>query len=102
MKYPCQGPMCHERPTKDRYNKKLKRHKGRNAYFSVEYNDENHSIPFSIFCTTGCQHDWINANVQNIVNQRPITFKKERELSDQTYHITEGGWVRSDEYLTND
>lgn len=98
MKYPCQGPMCHERPTKDRYNKKLKRLKGRNAYFDMSHGYR----PFTIFCTTGCQNDWINANVESIVAQRPITFKKERELSDQTYHITEGGWVRSDEYLTND
>ncbi len=99
MKYPCQGPMCHERPTKDRYNKKLKRLKGRNAYLP---SDTSHSNPFKIFCTTGCQNEWIAANVENILAQRPITFKKERELSDQTYHITEGGWVQSDEYLTND
>ena len=102
MKYPCQGPNCHTRPTKDRFNKSTKRLKGRNAYLTVDYNDENHSSPFSVFCTTGCQHDWINANIQNIVAQRPITFNRERKLSEQTYHITEGGWVRSDEHLTND
>jgi hypothetical protein len=73
MKYPCQGPNCHTRPTKDRFNS-----------------------------TTGCQHDWINANIQNIVAQRPITFIRERKVSEQTFHITEGGWLRLDEHLTND
>ena len=98
MKYPCQGPNCHTRQTKDRFNKKTKRLKGRNAYFSMDHDYRS----FTIFCTTGCQNDWIDANVQNIVAQRPTTFIRERKLSDQTYHITENGWVRSDEYLTND
>ena len=97
MKYACQGPKCHERETKDRFNKKTKRLKGRNAYHNMNMNGV-----YSIFCTTGCQNDWINANVENIVNQRPITFNRERKLSEQTYHICDGGWVRSDAYLTND
>ncbi len=98
MKYPCQGPNCHTRETKDRFNKKTKRLRGRNAYFSVDHNNNS----FTIFCTGYCLNDWVNANIENIVNQRPITFNRERKLSDQTYHITEAGWVRSDEYLTND
>ena len=98
MKYPCQGPKCHEQPTKDRYNKKTKRLKGRNAYHAID----NNNNCFTIFCTTGCQNDWINANVQNIVNQRPITFNRERKFSEQTYHISPHGWVRSDEHLTDD
>jgi len=97
MKYACQGPSCHRRETKDRFNKKTKRLKGRNAYHNMNMNGV-----YSIFCTTGCQNDWIEANVQNIVNQRPITFNRERKLSEQTYHITEGGWLRSDEHLTDD
>ena len=98
MKHACQGPNCHTRTTKDRFNKSTKRLKGRNAYFNMDHSYK----PYTIFCTNGCQNDWINANVQNIVNQRPITFNRERKLSEQTYHITEGGWVRSDEHLTND
>ena len=98
MKYPCQGPNCHTRATKDRFNKSSKRLKGRNAYFSMEHGYR----PFTIFCTTGCQNDWINANVENIVAQRPITFNRERKLSEQTYHITKGGWICSDEHLTDD
>jgi len=97
MKYPCQGPNCHRQTTKDRFNKKTKRLKGRNAYHSIDMG----SI-YSIFCTTTCQNDWTAANVKNIVAQRPITFNRERKLSDQTYHISPNGWVRSDEYLTND
>ena len=91
MKYPCQGPNCHTQKTKDRFNKKTKRLRGRNAYHSA-----NMASTFSIFCTNGCQNDWVAANVQNIVAQRPITFNRERKLSDQTYHITEGGWLRRD------
>ena len=97
MKYPCQGPNCHTRQTKDRFNKSTKRLKGRNAYYSADHTYG----PFTIFCTSGCQNDWIAANVQNIVAQRPITFNRERKLSEDTYHITEGGWIRSDDYLTN-
>jgi hypothetical protein len=94
MKYPCQGPNCHTRPTKDRFTKSAKRLKGRNAYFPM---DEQQRGPFTIFCTTGCQNDWLYANVANIVNQRPITFNRERKISEQTFHITEGGWLRRDE-----
>ena len=91
MKYPCQGPHCHRYSTKDRFIKKLKRLKGRNAYHNMDVNGT-----FSIFCTTGCQNDWISENVENIVNQRPITFNRERKFSEQTYHTTEGGWLRRD------
>ena len=93
MKYACQGPSCHRRETKDRFNKKTKRLKGRNAYFTM---DHEHNNCFTIFCTTGCQNDWINANVQNIVAQRPITFIRERKLSEDTYHLSEYGWVTKD------
>ena len=92
MKYPCQGPNCHRQTTKDRFNKKTKRLKGRNAYHSV---DGGYSV-YTIFCTTGCQNDWVAANVQNIVNQRPITFNHERKTSEQTYHISTYGWVTRD------
>ncbi len=92
MKYTCQGPNCHRYPTKDRFNKSSKRLKGRNAYHSIDMG----SI-YSIFCTTTCQNDWTAANIKNIVAQRPITFNRERKLSEQTYHISENGWVRSDE-----
>jgi len=92
MKYPCQGPNCHNVATKDRFNKRLKRLKGRNAYFNMDHSYK----PYVIFCTTGCQSDWINANVENIVTQRPITFNRERKLSEHTYHISENGWVRRD------
>jgi len=92
VKYPCQGPNCHTQQTKDRFNKKLKRLKGRNAYFSMEHGYK----PFTIFCTTGCQNDWIDANVQNIVAQRPITFNQERKFSEHTYHLNERGWVIRD------
>ena len=91
MKYPCQGPNCHTYSTKDRFHKSTKRLKGRNAYNSIDMG----SI-YSIFCTTGCQNDWLQANVNNIVNQRPITFNRERKFSEQTYHLNERGWVIRD------
>ena len=94
MKYPCQGPNCHNVATKDRFNKKSKRLRGRNAYHNTT---QGYRGPFTIFCTNGCQNDWIHANVDNIVNQRPTTFNRERKLSEQTYHIGEYGWLRKDE-----
>jgi len=92
MKYPCQGPYCHTYSTKDRFNKKLKRLKGRNAYHSIDMG----SI-YSIFCTTICKNDWIVANVKNIVRQKPTTFIHERKLSEDTYHLGPSGWLRRDE-----
>ncbi len=92
MKYPCQGPYCHTRATKDRFQKKSKRLRGRNAYHAIEHNNNS----FTIFCTTHCQHDWVNANVQNILAQRPIPFNHERKLSDDTYHLSTYGWVTKD------
>jgi hypothetical protein len=91
MKYPCQGPNCHARTTKDRFHKPTKRLKGRNAYHSMDMR----SI-YSLFCTTTCQNDWTAANVENIVNQRPIKFNRERKLSEHTYHISTYGWVTRD------
>ncbi len=93
MKYPCQGPNCHNVATKDRFNKKSKRLKGRNAYFSTDHGYQ----PFTIFCTNGCQNDWVHANVQNIVNQRPITFNRECKISEQTYHLSANNWLLKDE-----
>ena len=90
MKYPCQGPNCHTQETKDRFNKSTKRLKGRNAYFNMDHNYR----PYTIFCTTGCQNDWIYANVENIVNQRPVTFNRERKFSEHIYHLNESGWVQ--------
>ena len=92
MKYPCQGPNCHRMETKDRFNKRLKRLKGRNAYHSIDLGSL-----YSIFCTTTCQNDWTAANVKNIVNQRPTTFNRERKLSEDTYHLGPSGWLRRDE-----
>jgi len=92
MKYACQGPKCHTYSTKDRFNKKTKRLRGRNAYFAID----NSNNCFTIFCTTGCQNDWINANVENIVNQRPIPFNRERKFSEQTYHLGPNNWLRRD------
>ena len=89
MKYPCQGPNCHTYATKDRFNKSSKRLKGRNAYHNIDMNGV-----YSIFCTTGCQNDWINNNVANIVNQRPVTFNRERKFSEHIYHLNESGWVQ--------
>ena len=93
MKYPCQGPECHTKVTTDRFNKNLKRLKGRNAYSSQS---QGYRGAYTIFCTTGCQNDWIQANVDNIVAQRPITFNRERKFSEQTYHLNERGWVIRD------
>ena len=91
MKHPCQGPHCHRYSTKDRFIKKEKRLKGRNAYHNMDM-----AGTFSIFCTTGCQNDWISDNVKNIVAQRPIPFNRERKFSEQTYHINERGFLVRD------
>jgi hypothetical protein len=93
MKYPCQGPHCHTYSTKDRFIKKLKRLKGRNAYHT---HSQGYRGPFTIFCTMQCQNDWISDNVDNIVAQRPITFNRERKFSEQTYHLSANNWLMKD------
>ena len=93
----CHGPECHEKATTDRVRgskgskvlrtRKIKQH--HNEYYNV-------NRAWNYFCSQGCQNDWINANVENIVNQRPITFNRERRFSEQTYHLGERGWLTRD------
>ena len=90
MKYPCQGPNCHTRQTKDRFNKSTKRLKGRNAYFDMSHGYR----PFTIFCTTGCQNDWINDNIEHALNH----FGRTTEVK----HLTEeNAWYKSYDWNSN-
>ena len=53
----CQNPKCCENSTKDRYNKKLE-----DSYY-------RYCKYFVYFCTTRCLNEWVNDNIENIIER---------------------------------
>ena len=64
----CQNPKCCEGRTKDRYNKKLEAYQSRKAYFKVG-NSYGWKI-LQYFCTTGCSNQWLENNLENIIERK--------------------------------
>ena len=78
MKNICQNPKCCNNNTKDRYNKKLEAYESRKAYWNTNKLEDNyyqHSKAYIYFCTTSCQNEWVNDNIENII-ERGHTPKK--------------------------
>jgi hypothetical protein len=69
----CQNPKCCESRTKDRWNKKLEAYQSRKAYWNTaRLEDESYRNckSFSYFCTTSCQNQWVNDNIENIIERQ--------------------------------
>jgi hypothetical protein len=49
----------------------------------------------ALFCTTGCQQQWLDANLRNIIEGRPIPFLSERLYEKKKYRAvkSEHGWI---------
>jgi len=93
-KHYCQGPECHTKSTKDRWQKSTGKLRGR--YASHERGTSKHYPSFEIFCSQGCANEWLNNHAQDIVNRRPIPFITERRVAEGTYDIREN----SNQYYT--
>ena len=78
----CQNPKCCVSSTKDRWNKKLEVYQSRKAYFKVG-NSYGWKI-LQYFCTTRCANEWLETNLENIV-ERGHTPKKITENPVQNY-----------------
>ena len=87
-KHFCQGPKCHEQTTQDRFLKSRGVIRGRYAYSTIaSSNNEDvrwHNYDYrsdTYFCSQGCKMDWLNHNMQNIEQGRPIEFIRHRRES---------------------
>ena len=83
-KHFCQGPDCHTRPTQDRFLKSRGVVRGRYASINMDYRydrgyyDDTRS---KYFCSQGCQSEWLNINMDNLEQGRPIEFIRHRRES---------------------
>jgi len=64
----CQNPKCCDRDTLDRWNKKTDKYHSRKAYFKSH--NEYGSTMLEYFCTTGCANQWLNNNIERIIDHR--------------------------------
>ena len=87
-KHFCQGPNCHTYPTTDRFLKSRGVIRGRYAYSNIaSSNNEDvrwHNYDYrsdTYFCSQGCKMTWLNHNMQNIEQGRPIEFIRHRRES---------------------
>ena len=78
-KYFCQGPTCHEQTTQDRFLKSRGVVRGRYAQHTMD-GDSYYNL-FKYFCSQGCANSWLNKNMQNIEQGRPIEFIRHRRES---------------------
>ena len=92
-KHFCQGPNCHTKTTQDRFLKSRGVVRGRYA----EVNLDHHFDPESYydysrgkyFCSQACQSEWLNHNMTNIEQGRPIEFIRHRRESGGYAKVTE-------------
>ena len=80
-KHFCQGPECHTRPTSDRFLKSKGIIRGRYALWDRNHPTEYHARA-KYFCSTRCESDWLNENMENIERGIPIPFIRERRFTE--------------------
>ncbi len=87
-KHFCQGPTCHEQTTQDRFLKSRGVVRGRYACSNIASNNNedvrSHHYDYrsdTYFCSQGCKMTWLNHNMQNIEQGRPIEFIRHRRES---------------------
>ena len=90
-KHFCQGPYCHQRTTQDRFLKSRGVIRGRYALVNMDqnYNNEYYdNTRGKYFCSLGCENDWLNVNMDNIEQGRPIEFIRHRRESGGYQKVT--------------
>ena len=81
-KHFCQGPDCHTRTTQDRFLKSRGVVRGRYANVNIDQDMQHYNYTRSkYFCSTGCQDEWLNINMTNVEQGRPIEFIRHRRES---------------------
>ena len=79
-KHFCQGPTCHEQTTQDRFLKSRGVVRGRYAYANLD-EQRYYSNGDKFFCSQRCKFEWLELNMQNIEQGRPIEFIRHRRES---------------------
>jgi len=83
-KHFCQGPTCHEQVTQDRFLKSRGVVRGRYASVNIDYQYNRgyyNDTRSKYFCSQSCQSEWLNINMENIEQGRPIEFIRHRRES---------------------
>ena len=84
-KHFCQGPYCHTRTTNDRFLKSRGVIRGKYAYATMDQAPNQWGYTPSgsdtYFCSQGCKHEWLDHNMENIEQGRPIEFIRHRRES---------------------
>ena len=83
-KHFCQGPTCHEQTTNDRFLKSRGVVRGRYAYATID-EQRYYGSGDKYFCSQTCKLSWLETNMTNIEQGRPIEFIRHRRES-QGYH----------------
>ena len=92
-KHFCQGPFCHERTTQDRFLKSRGVIRGRYAIFNMDA--DSYCERGKYFCSTGCESRWLDVQMENIEQGRPIEFIRHRRETGGYEKVTE----TSDDYF---
>ena len=79
-KHFCQGPHCHEKTTSDRFLKSRGVVRGRYAYANLDQ-QSYYSSGDKFFCSQSCKFQWLELNMPNIEQGRPIEFIRHRRES---------------------
>ena len=88
-KHFCQGPDCHERTTQDRFLKSRGVIRGRYALFNMDRSHDYYAPRGKYFCSTGCESRWLDVQMDNIEQGRPIEFIRHRRESGGYEKVTE-------------
>ena len=97
-KHFCQGPNCHTNPTQDRFLKSRGVVRGRYASTNMDYHYDRgyyNDTRGKFFCSQSCQSEWLNINMENIEQGRPIEFIRHRRESggyEKTSETVNHGW----------
>jgi len=79
-KHFCQGPTCHQQTTQDRFLKSRGVVRGRYAYASLD-SSWYYGSGDKFFCSQSCKFQWLELNMPNIEQGRPIEFIRHRRES---------------------
>jgi hypothetical protein len=86
-KHFCQGPTCHEKPTTDRFLKSRGVVRGRYSYCAIDTN-WSYGSGDKFFCSQRCKFSWLELNMPNIEQGRPIEFIRHRRESQGYEKVT--------------
>ena len=91
-KHFCQGPTCHEQVTQDRFLKSRGVIRGRYALFTRD--QDSYCARGKYFCSTRCESLWLDVQMENIEQGRPIEFIRHRRETGGYHNVTEDreGW----------